>query len=167
MNIDNIFATSASGSPANELTSALDTRQNLLRIDYLQAVISKYKKDLLKCPEGHLKAVPHGTGFEYYQRRTSADKWEYIHSKNRTIVRRLGQKVYLKRLLASAEKELQARLALASVLDKGTIESLFMSMPKSYHGLIHPIAETSQEFYERWMAEEYEPGFFRPDEKFY
>jgi len=150
---------------SNELTSDYDAKRNLARIQELQTIIPKCKSALAKCPAGHLKAAPHGNKWEYYQRKTSLDHWEYIRSKNFSTAQKLGQKVYLKRVIASAENELNARISLATSLEHGSIESLYQSMPQSYHPIVRPINETSQMFYERWMNEKYEPGYFKPDDK--
>lgn len=145
--------------PGNERSSILERENNLQRIRYLQTLISKLENALEKAPQGRLKAVPHGKGWQYYSRNFPDDAWHYIRKKDLQTARKFGQKIYFRRVLDAARRELAARQMLRQSFEKGDIDSIYKNMAGYYQDIVQPLAETDEQFLAKWKAS---PGIGNP-----
>ena len=84
-----------------QIQSALQTRQQ-----FLESLIRQKSKSLQNVPEGRLRGIAHGKGYQYFwQKKTSDRAGTYIKASEKELAYRLGQKEYDRRILHSSEAE--------------------------------------------------------------
>lgn len=134
------------------------------RIDYLQMIAGEKRQSLAKAPEGMVKGNRHGTGWQYYYRKTSGEKnGIYIKKKNISLAKALGQKEYDNKVLRVTEKELKLLNQLAAVYEQGTLEEIYQHLPASHWPIVCPVEVPIGEFVEQWQDISYQSKAFAED----
>lgn len=147
-----------------QIKNLLEAREN-----QLQQLKKEKEKALLKAPEGSLRLCKHGSKTQYYHRNNPKDfNGVYIKEKDMGFARKLAQKDYDKKVLCSAEKELNAiHRYLESCPDK-SVEQIYENLHEERQKIITPIVETDEEYIRKWEEEKYEgKGFQEGTPEFY
>lgn len=120
--------------------------------------LKKEKEQALKAaPEGSLRICSRGNRPQYYWRNNPKDfNGVYIREKDRKIAKRLAQKDYDQKILMRAEKELKAIENYLSSCSGTMVEHVYESLHRERQQLIHPIAETTEQYIENWKKVEYQ-----------
>lgn len=133
--------------------------KNLLeaRGNQLQQLKKEKEKSLANAPEGSLRLCKHGNKTQYYHRNNPKDfNGVYIKEKDVGLARKLAQKDYDKKVLCSAEKELNAiNKYLSSCPDK-SVEQIYESLHEARQKIITPIMEPDEEYIRKWEEEKYQ-----------
>lgn len=123
------------------------------RITYLKKVITRERKALQYAPEGRLRGIVHGKGWQYYCRTANKPgSGTYIRSGDREFACKLGQKEYNKRVLAAAEAELKNLNKAAAFYNEKTVtvEQVFDDLPLWNQAVVKPLIEPWDQFAARW-----------------
>lgn len=138
------------------------------RIHFLRQLIERKEKALEGMPDGKLKGISHGSGYQYYIRKNDADRsGTYIRRKDLKLAKKLGQKEYDVKVLNAARKELQYLERMKKGCAGRTAEEIYGAMPLSFQELIQPIEETDEQYVKRWQSIQYTPAQFYEDTKVY
>lgn len=134
------------------------------RSRYLEQKFASVKKEYDNLPDGYLKAKKHGNGWQYYWReREPGTKWKYLKRGEKEFAEEVAQKVYDRRVLDAAKKELDSYQKIRfpkdrkgyPIINRATAEGQFETLPKGIQIMVHPIEETDVQFYERWKSKPY------------
>lgn len=137
------------------------------RIALLKKIITREKKALQYAPEGRLRGVTHGKGFQYYCRSGKQnDSGIYIRSGDKEFVRKLGQKEYNRRVLTAAEAELKNLEKAAAFYGRNviTVEQVYDNLPRWNQAVVQPLVEPWDQFAARWRQTPFEKKQI-PDEQ--
>lgn len=150
-----------------QLRKLLQERKN-----YLTNVIRKSKKQLYRAPDGRLRGAKHGNKFQYFCRKSTADKnGTYIKTSERGLAVKLAQKEYDQLVLQAAGEEMRkidALLAYYSGDRRTLVSEVYDKRPEWRRTLIKPVIEPWSAFVARWEAEEYSgKGFKEGDPEHY
>lgn len=134
------------------------------RSRYLEQKVASVKKEYDSLPDGYMKAKQHGNGWQYYWReRKPGTKWKYLKKDEREFAEDVAQKVYDRKVLEAAKKELDSYQKIrfpkdrkgCPIINQVTAERQFEALPKGIQIMVHPIEETDVQFYERWKSKPY------------
>ena len=127
------------------------------RANYLGRLKAEKEKALKNSPDGCLRISAGGGRVQYYQRNKAKDfNGKYIPEKNKRLAQRLAQKDYDQKILASAEKELEAIKKYNAYCPPITVEKVYESLHEERQKLITPIMETDEQFIRKWESKEYQ-----------
>lgn len=141
----------------NKIKNLLEARKGHL----LQ--LKQGKEEALKiAPEGSLRICSHGGRTQYYHRNDPKDfNGVYIKEKDVELARKLAQKDYDKKVLASIEKELNAtEKYLASIKEK-CVEQIYDNLHKERKKLIVPVLQPEDAYIEKWQNLKYQGKEFK------
>lgn len=135
-----------------QIKNLLEARENQLK-----QLKKEKEKALEKAPEGSLRICKHGNKTQYYHRNNPKDfNGGYIKEKDIGLARQLAQKDYDKKVLCSAEKELNAiNKYLLGCPDK-SVEQIYESLHGARQKIITPIMEPDKEYIRKWEEEKYQ-----------
>ena len=123
------------------------------RIRYLENVAVKKERSLEHAPEGYLRGIPHGKGWQYYFRESQSERnGTYIRKAQLPLARKLAQRLYDERVLKAARRELRALRNLANAYTRGHAEEVFGTLPASYQNIVTPIEKSKEEYLKEWKA---------------
>lgn len=138
------------------------------RKKYLEKLITEKKKTINLAPQGSLRIIKHGKGWQYYYRRIPSDKnGIYIKKCDEIFIRSLAQKEYDQQIISLAEQELKY---LKDQIDYSTtekVEELYEKLKSPLREKIKPIKEPDNAYAERWMKIKYEKKGFRENDPEY
>ena len=138
----------------------------------LEALISKLERRQENYIEGKLRVSSSGGYYKYYRRDTDSpdaapedanatQKDEaYLGKEDRDIAQQLAQQEYEAKLLTIAKKLLRKASAKAAEYDDHILQDVFAKLPDARKALVTPLILTDDEYAEKWMNRNYEPGFF-------
>ncbi len=138
------------------------------RIRYLKKSLSILEKELEKAPKGRLRGNKHGAGWQYYYRKDPKDgNGVYIKKSQMTLAKKIAQRDYDRKLLASFRKEYTLLTRLARVRASGEEEDVYSSMPKSFQPLIRPLVIPIETAVRDFLNTSYESNPFIIQEGYY
>lgn len=131
---------------------------------HLIKVVHKAENSLTDAPEGTLRLSRSKNQVQFYH-STKNGKYNgtYIPKENLDLARRLAQKDYDEKLLASAQKRLKQIDRILINYEDDEIEQVFLKQHLERQRLIHPVEPTWNQWVQSWMEEEYEPRGFAED----
>ena len=139
---------------------------SLLKEREKQLVQMKAEKEkaLGKAPKGKLRVCSHGGKVQYYHRKDPKDfNGVYLREKDERLARKLAQKSYDEKVLAAAEKELNAiQKYFANCPEKKT-EQIYEQLHKERKKLVLPIWEPDEVYVQKWETAEYQGKAFYDD----
>lgn len=120
--------------------------------------LKKEKEKALKnIPEGFLRICVGKRKPQYYWRTDPKDyNGIYIPEKDINLAKKLAQKDYDKKVLASAEKELEAIKRYRSAYPIISVEQVYDNLHKERQKLICPIVETDEQYIFNWESVAYQ-----------
>lgn len=133
------------------------------RISLLDELIAEKEKKISKGPQGSLRAVKHGRGYQYFRRGEGLpDCGEYLRKSKRSIAGELAQKEYDIKILKAAENERKALEYYLTKVSGNDLTDVFSKIPEGKKCLITPVIYDDEEYIRRWESLEYEKKGF-PD----
>lgn len=127
------------------------------RITKLEKLVKTKKKEIEKLPDGHIRAITHGKGFQYYMRAGKNDKnGVYVPKKEHREVRKIVKKEYGLRVIKKAEEEIRILKRLLKLYQAGTVESEHSRMPQGKQVLVEPIEEDDETFVSKIISQKFE-----------
>ncbi|MBR2402272.1 MAG: hypothetical protein IKB01_05865 [Lachnospiraceae bacterium] len=127
------------------------------RENYLCQLKKEKEKALKNIPEGFLRICAGKRKPQYYWRTDPKDyNGIYIPEKDIKLARKLAQKDYDKKVLASAEKELEAIKRYQSAYPTTSVEQVYDNLHKERQKLICPIIETDEQYIYNWESVAYQ-----------
>lgn len=124
---------------------------------YLSQLKKTKEKALKSAPEGSLRLCSRKNKAQYYWRNDPKDSSGiYISEKDIKLARKLAQKDYDKKVLASAEKELEAIKRYQSAYPTTSVEHVYDNLHKERQKLICPIVETDEQYSYTWESVAYQ-----------
>lgn len=134
------------------------------RATQLQQLKKEKEKSLAKAPEGSLRLCQHGDKIQYYHRNNPKDfNGVYIKEKNIELAKQLAQKDYDKKVLGSAEKELDAINKFFLICPDKSAEQIYENLHEGRKRIITPIIETEEQYVQNWQEEIYQGKAFQED----
>lgn len=149
---------------SRQLQSALQIRQQ-----FLENLIRQKTKSLQNVPEGRLRGIAHGKGYQYFWRKKTSDRaGTYIKASEKELAYRLGQKEYDRRILRSSEAEsrLIAKLLSYYQNEKNILpEEIYDRMSPWLAAIVMPCIEPTDQFVKRWQEQTYSemPSYSKPE----
>ena len=142
-----------------QIKNLLEVRQN-----QLTQLKKEKEKAIEKAPDGSLRICKHGNKTQYYHRNNPKDfNGVYIKEKDVGLARKLAQKDYDKKVLCSAEKELNAISKYLSNCPDKSVEEIYEGLHVERQKMIVPIKETDKEYVRKWQEEKYQGKEFHED----
>lgn len=132
--------------------------KNLLeaRKKYLQQLLREKEEALKAAPQGFLRICTGRKKVQYYHRTNPKDyNGVYIIEKDFELAKKLAQKSYDQKILASVQKELSAIDEYLRNFQVGQAEKVYERMHKERRKLIQPIRETDEEYISAWQNVQY------------
>ena len=130
----------------------------------LQQLKKDKEKTLSKAPDGSLRLCQHRDKVQYYHRTDPKDfNGVYIKEKDIELAKKLAQKDYDKKVLVSAEKELNAINKFFSNCPDKSVEQIYDNLHEGRKKIITPIMETEEQYVHNWQAEIYQGKDFYED----
>ena len=126
------------------------------RKQYLLHLRREKEKALVRAPEGCLRICKHGGKMQHYHRKDFKDtSGTYIKQKDIRLAERLAQKDYDKKVIQSAEKEINAISKYLAAVPGKSVEEIYKSLHKERQHLIQPILQTEDEYIADWEQVDY------------
>lgn len=142
---------------------ATNIRRDLeARYELLSKSISDIEKKLEMLPEGWIN-VKHQKDKAYYYQGRASEKEKYLGPNDKSLIKELTQKDYLKRVLKEAKLELAAIEKMQKLYPETLVEDLFNRLPESHKAYAQPINICDDEFAAKWMATPYKKKPFKKD----
>lgn len=142
---------------AKDVRPALEERFQLL-----ESEVRKRNSALKSAPEGTLRVIKHGNGYQFYHRTEPGDtSGKYIKKQNIKLAQGLAQKAYDKKFVELASKEM---LLIGKYLKETApedIKHIYNNMHEHKKLLVHPVMQDDDTFLIQWKSVTYEPGFFK------
>ena len=113
-------------------------------------------------PEGWIN-VKHQKDKAYYYQGRASEKEKYLGPNDKSLIKELTQKDYLKRVLKEAKLELAAIEKMQKLYPETLVEDLFNRLPESHKAYAQPINICDDEFAAKWMATPYKKKPFKKD----
>ena len=136
------------------------------RADELRAAIEAAGK--IKFPEGRLRISTNGKQIRCYHVLSGKDKsGKYITNKDSDIIKKLAQKNYTKKFLATAGKELMRLEHSISLLVNTDADQPYQMLPDKRKELVEPYLMTDELYAEQWEKEEFKASTFMPENKIF
>lgn len=138
------------------ILSLLDERRALL-----QKLLRELEKSRQPHPEGMVKVIRHKKSFQYYWKKQSGAKWEYIPKAERERAERIINCEYAEEMRTQIADEIQfLNLVRKHPFPKG-MEELYSKHSAGRKALIQRIVPTEEEFVQRFLSETYKsmPAF--------
>lgn len=130
------------------------------RKKYLERLIMQKKDSLEHAPDGSLRGTNQHGG-QYFHRKNKKEKnGTYIPVSQQSFAKTLGQKMYDQKILQRAENELNILLKLEKHYKKGSVETIYASLPESHQRIVDPIELPDKDYIEKWLSVPYEPKPF-------
>ena len=111
------------------------------------------KRRLGKAPEGSLRIVKHGKGYQcYHKKKSSRVNGEYIRSSEKNLIKLLIQKAYDQKVLPAAEKQYAAIHHFLEHYDADAFVRIYENTTEIRKESIDPIELPDSDFRKRWEA---------------
>lgn len=140
--------------------------KNLLnsRAHYLTQLKQEKELSIATASEGYLRISSSKNRTQYYHRTNTKDfNGSYISVKNIHLAQELAQKEYDKKVVASAEKELEFIQTLLNLYPKIPAESIYETLHPNRQTLVTPIREPDAQYTQNWQSVEYQKKTFADD----
>ena len=132
--------------------------------DNLSAVILAADKRLAKAPDGWVRIVRHGKGYQFYLRKSGKDKsGTYMPVSEHKKAVQLMQKRYDELVRKAAGGQLKAIDRFLKEYDPQSLKSIYASLHEVRKVNIIPAEITDEEYVRRWQEEEYMHKAFSED----
>lgn len=134
------------------------------RKQFLERLITEKEKDIERLPQGNVRVVRHGRGYQYYLREDKKDKnGKYVSKKEIKKVCKMIQREYGEKVLKRAKEEWSLLRRIEGLYKSGIAEDIYDRMPSGKQAVVTSIVETDQEYLQKWMNQSYEKKSFRED----
>jgi len=134
------------------------------RANMLKKLKKEKEKSLQTAPEGYLRIGKNKDRVQYYHRTNPKDfTGKYLTKGEKELAQILAQKDYDKKVLNSAEKELDAIEKYFSKIPVASAEELYDALHEERKKLVVPIIEPMEEFAEEWQNVQYKGKEFDED----
>lgn len=129
----------------------------------LEKVISTAQRYLVPFMEGTLEVINNRNHYRYYHKcKTSKEsnskgenqpsKWKRKYLKDINVAKRIAEQDYAKKVLESANLELQGVTSLINTYQKPIAEEIFKSMHPGRQLLVEPIILNDEQYAEQWLT---------------
>lgn len=126
-------------------------------IEQLEQIIKTAGGRLQKAPEGSVRMIRHGKGYQFYLREDPADKnGRYLDVSRRKLAITLIQKKYDCRVLAAAQKQLSEINRFLKRYDPDWLKKIYDSLPGFQRGSIIPFEISDMDYIIQWNSCVYE-----------
>jgi len=127
-------------------------QQLKLREKKLLSLIKEKKLDLKSAPSGFLRINSSGGRTNYYVRDNPKDfNGKYIPAKDLYVARRLAQRDYDKKVLRSAEQELNIIQRFLNEYPDTAPEFIYGDLHDARKSLVSPIRKTDEQYLHEWL----------------
>ena len=138
------------------------------RVNLLRTEIKAREEAIAKAPEGTLRVVPHGKGYQCFHRDTPQCKsGVYIPQNKIKLAYDLAQKDYNLKFIRLAKRELHVLENCQTQMKEIDYEEIYNGMHAGRKQFVKPILTPKDELIRKWEAMEYVHKGFRPDDNEY
>ena len=139
------------------------------REEYLLQIKSDKENALKNSPEGTLRIAGGDESPEYYHRKHTKDvNGNYISANNLFLAKQLAQKSYDKKVLNSAELELEVLRKYFLTYPEVCVEQIYDTLHRKRQKLVEPIVKPLEQYIQNWENFEYKGKVFtEEDPEFY
>lgn len=138
------------------------------KLKYFERVIKEIKSGIDKYPEGTLRLseykVQKKTYYQFYCYDSKEKKYKYLGKGQESLIRRLAQKEYMKKVLALLERDSKVIKNLLDTYDPDALKKVYENLSPGKKELVVPYQYPDKEFAELWQAKKYEGKPFGDDE---
>ncbi len=122
----------------------------------LNAILRETEKRLKKAPEGQVRIVKHGNGYQFYLRTESTNtNGIYLPVSERKMANALVQKSYDLKIAREAEKQRAIIDRFIKGYDPDVIKRIYESLADTRKEIVKPFEISDQEYIKKWMSFEY------------
>lgn len=123
----------------------------------LEALRDICRKEIEGSPEGHIKAVYHGKGFQYYYKRAKEKSvnGNYVKKKDMPLVQRIVQRDYCKNLACQLDYKLKLLNEFEKEYEKYELDQIYQCLKPGRKCLVEPLVMSEAQYVEQWLAVDY------------
>ena len=130
----------------------------------LNSIIRKAQKRLQKAPEGSVRIVKHGKGYQFYLRKKPTDtSGKYMPASERKKAIALVQKKYDQRIVQAAEKQVRVIQRFLQGYEPDALKSAYTILSKIRREKVSPVELSDEEYIKEWQSFEYTKKGFAED----
>ena len=130
----------------------------------LISILRVVDKRLQNAPQGTVRVVKHGKGYQYYYRKDPSEKsGTYISSSENKDIIPLVQKQYDKYIKDAAEKQLKVINRFLKEYNTDKLKEIYTLLPDGRKTLISPVELPDAEYMQKWLSFKYDKMGF-PEE---
>ena len=132
------------------------------RISGLRKIVRTKEDSLKKAPKGLVNIHKAGDRVQYYYKKSPDDKVRrYLKESEKKLVKKLCQKDYDQKVLASARKELKLLEKFQKIYEGQICEEIYENLHEHRQIFVDPIWLSDEKFVEHWEAVTYQPMKFK------
>lgn len=156
------------GEAINGLILQESMRARLIQLEQYENMAMNESRGM-SVPQGNLRVAGKGKYADYYHVEKRGDtKGEYISKNNMELAIGLANKEYNEQLLKTIIKEKKAIKYYMRNMPQHSVEEIYDSLNEHRKKLVSPIAETKEQFIQRYTKVDYpQKGFADNDPEYY
>ncbi len=129
----------------------------------LELLIKKIENVKRLKKDAFIKVMERKNHVEYYWRKKSSSKWEFLSKDKWDVARKIAQNDYDRKILRIAEKEHRIVTKYLNLLKKEEFLKLNTKLARPRKMLINMYRENDEEYIQQWMSEQFKPMEFEND----